>query len=63
MFLIGWVIGMILMRVIEEVVKILKIDEALKAAGLNETARRAGFNLDIGRFFGSLVMWSESNLK
>jgi hypothetical protein len=56
-FLIGWVIGMILYRVIVEVVKVLRIDEALKAAGLNDSAHKAGFNLDVGRFLGTLVMW------
>ena len=56
-FLIGWVIGLILYRVIVEIVKVLHIDEALKAAGFEETARRAGFHLDIGRFLGTLVMW------
>lgn len=56
-FVIGWIVGTILYRVVVEVVKVLRIDDALKAAGLNEAARSAGFNLEIGRFLGTLVMW------
>jgi len=56
-FIIGWIIGVILYRVVIEVVKVLRIDDALKAAGLNEAAKDAGFSLDIGKFLGSLVMW------
>src|ERR1700722_4861188 len=56
-FLIGWIIGVILYRVFVEIVRVLKIDEALKAAGLNDAAKQAGFNLDVGRFLGTLVEW------
>jgi len=56
-FLIGWIVGTILYRVVVEVVKVLRLDDALKAAGLNDAAKSAGFSLDIGRFLGTLVMW------
>ena len=56
-FVIGWIVGVILYRIVIEVVKVLRIDDALKAAGLNEAAKEAGFTLDIGRFLGTLVMW------
>ncbi|HTR18427.1 MAG TPA: hypothetical protein VMH91_00385 [Candidatus Paceibacterota bacterium] len=56
-FLIGWIVGIILYRIVVEIVKVLRIDEALKAAGLNDAAKQAGFNLDIGRFLGTLVEW------
>jgi hypothetical protein len=56
-FLIGWIIGVILYRIVVEIVKVLRVDDALKAAGLNEAAKEAGFNLDIGRFLATLVMW------
>ncbi len=56
-FIIGWIMGVILYRIVVEVVKVLRIDEALKAAGINEAAKEAGFSLDIGRFLGTLVMW------
>ncbi len=56
-FVIGWIVGVILYRIVVEVVKVLRIEEALKAAGLNEAAKEAGFSLDVGRFLGTLVMW------
>jgi hypothetical protein len=56
-FLIGWIIGVILYRVVVEIVKVLRIGDMLKAAGMNDAAKQAGFNLDIGRFLGTLVEW------
>lgn len=56
-FVIGWIIGVVLYRIVVEVVKVLRVDDALRAAGLNEAAKEAGFNLDVGRFLGTLVMW------
>lgn len=56
-FIIGWIVGIVLYRIVDQVVKVLRIDDALKAAGLNEVARDAGFTLNIGRFLGTLVQW------
>jgi hypothetical protein len=56
-FLIGWIIAVILYRVVVEIVKVLKIGEALKTAGMNDAAKHAGFNLDVGKFLGTLVEW------
>src|SRR3989344_4416596 len=47
-FIIGWIVGVALYHVIVEVVK---------ATGLAEAASRSGFNLDVGRFLGTLVQW------
>lgn len=57
LFLIGWVVGVVLYRVVIEVVRVLRVNEALKATGLNEAAKEAGITLDVGRFLGTLVMW------
>ncbi|KKW23331.1 MAG: Small-conductance mechanosensitive ion channel-like protein [Candidatus Kaiserbacteria bacterium GW2011_GWC2_52_8b] len=56
-FVIGWIVGTILYRVVVEIVKVLRIDEVMKAAGLDDAARTAGFKLDVGAFLGTLVMW------
>ena len=56
-FIIGWIIATILYRVVIEIVKVLKVEEALKGAGLHEAAREAGFKLDVGVFLATLVMW------
>ncbi len=56
-FVIGWIVGVVLYRVVVQIVKALRVDDALKAAGLESAAREAGFNLDIGRFLATLVKW------
>ena len=56
-FVIGWIIGMILAKVIEQVVDVLRIDDALKSAGVTEAVKDAGFNLNAGRLLGGLVKW------
>ncbi len=56
-FLIGWIVGIVLYRVIVEVVKVLRVNEALKAAGVNDAAKDAGFKLDVGKFLATLVEW------
>ena len=56
-FIIGWVAATILYRLIVEVVRVLKIDDALKAAGVHDAAREAGLTLDTGRVLATLVMW------
>src|SRR3989338_609601 len=56
-FVIGWIVGIILYRVVLELVRVLRIDDALKAAGMNDAAKSAGFTLDVGRFLGTLVQW------
>jgi len=56
-FIIGWIVGVLLYRVVEQVVKVLRVDDALKAAGANDAVREAGFNLNIGAVLGTLVQW------
>ncbi|MFZ2887097.1 MAG: hypothetical protein WA021_04735 [Minisyncoccia bacterium] len=56
-FIIGWVIGMILAKVIEQVIDVLRIDDALKASGVTEAVKDAGFHLSAGKLLGSLVKW------
>lgn len=56
-FIIGWVIGAGLGRIVEQVINSLKIDQALKQAGVDRVLSRAGFELSSGRFVGRLVEW------
>ena len=55
--IVGWIVGVILYRVIVEIVKVLRIDDVMKSAGLDEAAKDLGFKLNTGRFLGTLVMW------
>ena len=56
-FVVGWIVGVVMYRVIVEVVRVLRINEAIRGAGFTEAAKRAGITLDIGDFLGTLVMW------
>ena len=56
-FIIGWVIGMILAKVIEQVIDVLRVDDALKASGVTEAVKDAGFHLNAGKLLGALVKW------
>lgn len=56
-FVIGWILGVVMYRVVEQVVKVLRLDEALKATGANDAAREAGLHINIGAFLGTLVQW------
>lgn len=56
-FIIGWIVATILYRIVVEVVKVLKLNDALKGAGIHDAAKEAGLKLDVGVFLGTLVMW------
>ncbi len=56
-FVVGWLIGSAFGKVVEQVVKSLKLDAALKNTGLNTVVERAGFTLNIGMFLGMLIQW------
>ena len=56
-FALGWLIGVILGRVVEQLAKALKLDKALDAAGIAELCDKMGFKLNSGLFLGALVKW------
>jgi small-conductance mechanosensitive channel len=56
-FLLGWVIGAILGKVVDQFIKTVKLDVALKHAGIDEALDRGGFSLNSGAFIGGLVKW------
>ena len=56
-FIVGWIIGIGLGRVVAQIVNSLRIDQALRAAGVERALNRAGFELSSGRFLGFLVEW------
>lgn len=55
--IIGWAIGALLGRVISQIIKSLKLDEALKRTGVDEFLARGGLELNSGAFLGGLVKW------
>jgi len=56
-FVIGWLVGAGLGRLVAQVVSSLKVDQALRAAGVERVVDRAGFTLNSGAFLGFLVKW------
>lgn len=56
-FIVGWVIGAILGRLVAQVIKAIRVDQALKAAGFEGVVTRAGYKLDSGAFVGALIKW------
>ena len=56
-FAIGWVLAVLLEKLVESLVKALKVDALLKSAGLEDVVKRAGHNLNAGLFLGALVKW------
>src|ERR1035437_2859306 len=56
-FILGWVVGMIVGRGIEQIFKTIRFDEALKKTGADEVMHRGGMSLNSGAFVGGLVKW------
>jgi hypothetical protein len=56
-FIIGWVVGASLSKVVEQLFKLIRVDGALKAAGVEDAVKKSGFNLNSGKFVGELVRW------
>jgi hypothetical protein len=56
-FVIGWLVGAGLGRVVEQIIKAIRVDDALHAAGVGTVMDRAGFKLNSGAFLGFLVKW------
>ncbi len=56
-FVIGWLVGAGIGRLVAQVVSSLRVDQALRAAGVERVIDRAGFTLDSGAFLGFLVKW------
>ena len=54
---IGWGIGSVLGRVVHQIIKAIKVDEALKRAGVEDFLNRGGIDLNSGGFLGGLVKW------
>ena len=56
-FVVGWILGTIIARALEQVFNALKIDNLLKSVGVDGFFRRAGMNLNSGYFIGQIVKW------
>jgi hypothetical protein len=57
LFLVGWVFGIIVAKIVEQVVQVVRVDEALKATGVNDAFKHTGYQLNVGVLLGTLVKW------
>ena len=56
-FIVLWFVAVSLGRIIEHIIKALKLDSLLEGVGIEEPLSRAGYKLNTGVFFGGLVRW------
>ena len=56
-FVVGWVLGNLIAKALEQVFATLKIDSLFKSIGASEFFRKAGMNLNSGYFIGQVVKW------
>jgi hypothetical protein len=56
-FVIGWFLGSLVAKAIEQVFGSLKIDGLLRSVGTDNLLHRAGLNLNSGYFVGQIVRW------
>lgn len=56
-FIIGWLVGAGLGRLVAQIIASIRVDQALRSAGVERVVERAGFKLNAGAFLGFLVKW------
>jgi hypothetical protein len=56
-FLVGWLIAVVLGKLVAQIIKAIKLDVALRSAGFDKVVERGGFTLSSGAFIGALVKW------
>ena len=56
-FLIGWIVASAVGKLIEQVVRALRVDQFLAKLDFEQAMERAGMKLNSGAFIGGLVKW------
>lgn len=56
-FLVGWIVAVVLAKVVYHIVKAIRVDDALTKVGFRQAWERSGFKLSSAHFFGELVKW------
>ena len=56
-FIIGWIVAVALGKVVEQIIRALRVDSLLAKLDVERTLGRAGFRLNSGAFVGGLVRW------
>jgi hypothetical protein len=56
-FIVGWVLGSLIAKALEQVFTALKIDTLFKSIGADDFFKKAGMSLNTGYFIGQVVKW------
>ena len=56
-FIIGWIIAIALGKLVEQVVRAMRVDALLSKLDFEKALERAGWKLNSGSFVGALVKW------
>ncbi|OGI59868.1 hypothetical protein A2814_01770 [Candidatus Nomurabacteria bacterium RIFCSPHIGHO2_01_FULL_38_19] len=56
-FVVGWVLGNLIAKALEQVFSALKIDSLFKSIGADDFFRKAGMTLNTGYFIGQVTKW------
>lgn len=56
-FIIGWIVAVALGKLVEQVVRALRVDTMLSKLDFERTMEKAGWKLNSGAFVGGLVKW------
>jgi len=56
-FVIGWVLGNLIAKALEQVFKSLRVDSLFKSVGAEDFFHKAGMSLNIGYFIGQVTKW------
>jgi hypothetical protein len=56
-FVIGWLLGSLVTKAIEQIFRGLKIDSLFASIGVDNFLRKAGVNLNTGHFVGEVARW------
>jgi len=56
-FILGWIIAVAIGRLVEEIIKALRVDQLVVKLSIHKVWERAGWKTDTGGFIGGLVKW------
>ena len=56
-FVVGWILGSLVAKAVEQVFNSLKIDNLFKSVGAESFFKKAGVSLNSGYFIGQVVKW------
>lgn len=56
-FVIGWLVSILIGKIVEEILRRININELFKKGSLKEAIERAEFKVDVAAFIGSIFKW------